>query len=174
MFRKANTDYFLALKGRAAEMRHFPEALSTVFAIYMDASETHEQIKTALDMFVEMETLLDTHKMRYKLPEKDAARFEFLCFAQGQFFVALRRHYRNRVPPVHLFKYIPKVHFICHIGLYCKWINPRLGWCYGPEAFMQLVKRCVQTSSVGTAPAHLCSKVMQHYCMAFGHDLEES
>ena len=57
MFHKASVDDFPALKGRAAEMRHFPAALSYAFSQFMDATDhVQQQIKNGLDLSVEMES----------------------------------------------------------------------------------------------------------------------
>ena len=76
MFYKVATQDFPSLKGRAAEMRHFPAALSHLLSLYMDHGDTmHQQMKLGLDMSVEMENILDRHKTAYKLPEPDATTF---------------------------------------------------------------------------------------------------
>ncbi len=175
MYFNATRDDFPALKGRAAEMRHFPAALSHVFAKHMNAANPmHELVKNGLDICESMERILDAHKDAYRLPEPDATNFSRYCFAYGQICVRLRRHYRHQTPPIHLFKFIPKIHLICHIGLYARFLNPRLGWCYGPEAFMKVVKRCVVSCSAGSPAQLVCCKAMSKYCYALGLDLENS
>ena len=93
---------------------------------------------------------------------KDA--FEF-CLVE----TALGEHFH----PLHLaiFHFTIKSHYLLHIGMIARYINPRLGWCYSGEDMMGKIKHLVQHTYDGTPPHVLVNKTMKKYAYGLGFDL---
>jgi hypothetical protein len=153
---------FPYLKGKAAELRHFGKALQYAFSKYMiPDNKQHKEVKLMLDICNSIEAVLDKHATSYRLPDGDAKMFEQACWD----FVALDTALANFYHPQHilLFNFTPKFHYILHIGLVSRYINPRLGWCYSGEDFMQKIKQIVQASHSGAGPQTVVSKAILKY-----------
>ena len=65
---------------------------------------------------------------------------------------------------MYLFNFTIKSHYLAHIALSSRYINPRLAWCYAGEDFMQKVKTIVASTQRGTQCHLVSKKAMQKYC----------
>ena len=70
-----------------------------------------------------------------------------------------------------LFDITPKSHYLAHIGLFAKYLNPRLGWCYAGEDFMHTVRTLGARAAVGNAPAKCGAKLFDRYAAGLGFDM---
>lgn len=57
----------------------------------------------------------------------------------------------------------PKLHFYWHIGQAAGFLNPRLGWTYQFENFVQKILRVVKACAKGTPPHRIGPSVMSKY-----------
>ena len=62
---------------------------------------------------------------------------------------------------------VPKHHFMAHLGIFCKFMNPRLSWTYGDEDFMSVIKRLVEANSHGTPPHKVGKKIFTKWLVAW-------
>lgn len=69
------------------------------------------------------------------------------------------------------FNFTIKFHYLLHIAIYSRYINPLSVWCYGGEGFMQVIKRLTISAQVGTRPALVANKVLTKYAQGFGYEL---
>lgn len=164
---------FPALKGKAAEIRGFAGVLKSVFEDLMDeGNKQHRQVRLALVQAVTMERILDENPDSYCLPAPAASLYHKSAFALVQLETALSNFYHPQGDM--LFHFTIKSHYLCHLGIAAKHMNPRLAWCYSGEDLMMKIKSVVQASYSGT-PAHaLAPKVMQKYAFGLGLGMLDS
>ena len=165
------------LKGRAAEVRAIGPALLHAWgkrAGTTDAAAAlgltiggleYKQINAALNCCNEMERVLDDCKGHIKLDTDDYDNFSKFGFNFLVFFNALG-HKFSEVYGKKLFNVTVKCHYLAHALLQAKWINPRLGWCYGGEDFMFHTRRLMASCCRGNKPAKAVSKFARHYRIA--------
>ena len=142
--------FYPRLKGKAAETRNLARPLLEVWRLHMDrTSMQHKQIELALDYSGRMEEIVDGHSGTPRLPR--AAREELLekGFLFLQLFNALADHYSRLAPAKRLFNMTIKAHYLAHTILQSQWLNPKLGWCYSGEDFMQHTRRLMHRCTVG-------------------------
>ena len=161
---------FPRLKGKAAELKHLGPALLSALVAFMDATSTqHQHTKLILQMAVKMDQILDEHHDRFKLPDAAAADFQKAAFGFVQLTTVLGHHYHDR--HIMLFNFTIKSHYILHLALISRWMNPRRAWCYGGDGMMQVVNKIVQGSLAGSNPAAVIAKVVKKYAQGLGLDL---
>jgi hypothetical protein len=169
MFNSDSTS-FPYLKGKAAELRHFGPALLYAVCHFMaPGNKQHQEVKLMLEMLNKMESILDNNADAYRLPTVDAADFEKCCWSVMQLNTALANHYHPQ--EILLFNHTVKFHYILHIGMIARYINPRIGWCYTGEDFMQKIKQVVQSCHAGAGPHLVVSKVVYKYAHGMSLDL---
>ena len=114
-----------------------------------------------------MDQILDAYPQEAKLPEDASqawamAAFRFLsCFSElAKFYLA------NKVNGVYctLFNITIKCHYLAHIALRVRFLNPRKGWCYTGEDFMQQIKRVAAASCKGNKIYRVGNKIIEKYC----------
>ena len=155
-------DNFPRLKGRAAEVRNFAQPLLTVFESHMDPNNReHRLVALGLRSSIEAENILDEHKTAYRLPDEAHIRFRDAVLNVLACQTALGNYFHTR--NILLFHTTIKSHFFAHVALMSSYCNPRHGWNYSGEDFMQLCKRIVAASSKGTPPHVACSKTVLKY-----------
>ena len=159
--------HFPALKGKGAELRHFPVPLLETCQTFLDDSNLqHRQVKLMLSMSVVIETIPDTNAEEYTLSAAGAAEFKKAVYAFVQLNTALGQHFHTR--HILLFNFTIKFHYALHLAHCAEFINPRLAWCYSGEDFMQKVKGIVQASHRGTAPQKVAHTAMMKYVQGLG------
>lgn len=153
---------FPALKGKGAEIRNLCGPLLKAFEKLMDPAKKEERwMRLVLSMATQAETILDTHAGDYKLPAEAADEYKRCTEAFFQLNTSLGRFFHGG--GIMLFNFVIKMHYGLHIGLIAQHINPRLGWCYAGEDFMQRVKSISQASSAGSPPHLIVDKIMKKY-----------
>lgn len=161
---------FPRLKGKAAEVRHLGRVLLEVFRAHCDTSQrAHRQCLLALQFSVRMESILDEHARDFVWPPEVAA--EFLGAAHR--FLALQTALGRQYHPqgVLLFSTTIKSHYLLHIGLLARHLNPRVAWCYAGEDLMHKVRVLVSAAQSGTGPALVPTKVLRKYLWGLSYDL---
>lgn len=159
------------LKGRAGEVKHLGKALLHVFQMHRRPGFIpHASIVLMLQKFIRMDDILDAHAphLHPKLPTAAATEFEQCGFDACALLTQLADHYM-RIEPKPLFNVTIKAHYIIHIAVTAKFLNPRLAMCYSGEDYMHHMKRLVQSSVRGTKATEvnkkMCDKV--RYAMHF-------
>jgi hypothetical protein len=161
---------FPKLKGSAAAVRHIGKPLLHTFEQHMDPSnDDRRRILLGLRMSTRFEDILSDSSHLFKLP--DAAHRDLvdttLAFLNIVTSLGNSFHSRGEL----YFNFTVKFHYLIHIALSSKHLNPVAVWCYGGEGFMQVVKKLVISSQSGTKPALVANKVLAKYAQGIGYDL---
>ena len=135
----------------------------------MDAkNEQHRDVRLAQRASAGLEDIIDQNARAYRLQGQPAFKFAHPCFLYVGAVSNLGMHYHAR--GMWLFHFTIKFHYLLHIGLDCTEINPRVGWCYGGEDMMRIVKIVVQSCARGTAPQALVGKVGKKYMVGLPYE----
>ena len=127
---------FPELKGRAAEIRHLGKPLLAVWNKHFHAgNREHRLVRLALQASVGIEDVLDVAQGDFVLGDAAGNALLEHCFNLMALITSLGNFYHPR--HIKLFHYTIKCHYILHLGLMAKELNPRLGWCYAGEDWMQ-------------------------------------
>lgn len=165
-------DQFPRLKGQASEIRHFVPVLKDVFRAHMDhASRQHKQVHLMLEHCHNIESILDRFSDCFGLTADAAESFNGSCWAIFQLTTSLAHFYHGR--NIMLFNLTIKFHYMLHLGLICRYINPRRTWCYVGEDFMKRMKHLIQASHYGASPVLVVSKVMRKYVLGLGLNMTD-
>ena len=151
---------FPSLKGRASEVKHLGPALLETFHEMCDVNnDRHRQIRLGLQKSVEIEEIMEENKHAYKLPEEAGKRFRASIFE----FLATVTWLRSDFGGEALFHVTIKFHYLMHLGLMGIHLNPRLGWCYAGEDYMQLIGRIVKSCQSGSPTRIVANKSVAKY-----------
>ena len=154
---------FPCLKGKGAEIKHFAAALHHTFSTLMDeGDDIHRQIKFLLLSAVSMEAILDEHRDCYILPPLAQEQFEKCTQVFYQLNTALRHHFGSGQM---LFHHTIKQHYVLHLGLISRYINPCFGLCYKGEDMVHRVRNIVRSNYHGAAPHLVVDKTMRKYAV---------
>ena len=164
MFTDPNNPFkaFPKLKGRGAEIKHLVPALLFAWKEFMTLEDPmHVAVRVGLEMSSQIDQVLESAVDCYKLegPMLDAyqgAIFVFLA-VQNQLCV----HWCSR--GVKLFNITFKSHILAHSAFQAAYYNPRLGWTFRGEDFMQVMKRIAASSSFGTPLRKRAYNTMEKY-----------
>ena len=161
MFWNGN-DHFPCLKSRAAETKHLAGALLYAFGKLRDpANEQHQWVYRLMQLIVRLEVIIEDNKMNYVLQPDVAEEWKKCCQGVVQMEARLGQHYHPK--KITLFHFTIKFHYLCHLALLGKGLNPRLAWCYSGEKMMQVTKQIVQASHLGSPPWLVSSKSILKY-----------
>ena len=159
--------HFPALKGKAAELRHFAVPLHAVCLQFLDQSvEEHRLMTTLALLATKIETLLDTHADVFRMPATAATELQNYIRGFVQTTSALAHHFHPR--HVVLFNFTIKCHYAIHLAILAPCLNVRMAWCYAGEDLMQKVKGIAKTCHPGTKVWQVPNKVMQKYTLGLG------
>ena len=100
-----------------------------------------------------------------------AKDLEDMCFDFCGVNATLVLTFHRATPPLALFNCTMKFHYLMHLGLACRYINPLAGSCYQGETLMQLAKKMVKASAGGSSLTHGTNAAMLKYSYALGFDL---
>ena len=155
------------LKGKGATIKSLGPVLSVIFARKMDTeSHIHVLILQGIKLSTRIDTILDDHQGFYRLPTRVAKTFQTACFDFCRTGAALVKHFHKLTPPVALFNYTIKNHYVMHMGLVAQFINPSLGSCYQGEGLMQVIKQIIKASANGATPKLAANTAIKKYAFA--------
>lgn len=162
---------FPILKGRAAELRHLPHPLLKVFMKYMGDNDIDRRIVLILQMACQMEDIITDHMHLYVWPSNivDIYQKAVRVFVQCNQSLAHDFHGDG----LYLFHMTIKYHYMIHIALRARDINPTLGWCFSGESMMKKVKDICSNSHRGSPPLVASVKSMQKYAFGLGLQLHK-
>ena len=144
------------LKGKAGEIRHFGHALHDIWLASMDRDdEFHRNIELGLRASCQMEFLLDKHADEFVFPPDDALLFlEWTClYCQVQSKMA---NYRRQ----QIFNITMKHHYLIHCASRAGSLNPRLGWCFRGEDYMNYIRGLSHSCLPGTPKIGVSKKIV--------------
>ncbi|CAE7359129.1 unnamed protein product [Symbiodinium sp. CCMP2592] len=157
----------LGLRGKAAEVRSLAKPLFLIWASTMNHSvELHRKVHLLLKLNNKLEEILAENKFQFTLSAADAAAFRdsmngFLLLQEQ-----LSQHFSNSNHDPPLFSTTEKCHFLQHIALESRSINPRLLWCFSGEDFQRRVQRITAACARGQKPGQAEVKMCQRYRIA--------
>ncbi len=108
-----------------------------------------------------MDEIVDVHHGVYKLPPDVAAQYEECAWLSAQTTTSLGNYFHPRA--IYLFHYTPKMHYLIHIGLLCKHINPQQVWCFLGEDLMYKIARLMGSCLRGSMPSSAIQRAMKKY-----------
>ena len=158
---------FPRLKGSSSEIRRIVGPLATVFAKHMSwEDENHRNIALGLHLSMEIEQILDASDGAASLSKDAQKKFEKTVFDFLAVVTTLSKSFHDK--GLFYFNFTIKNHFLAHIAILSRHLNPRVAWCYSCEDFMKHVKRLVQSSSWGAKPWTVSRRVMSKYINGLG------
>eukprot|EP00973_Karenia_brevis_P005352 730898-Karenia_brevis.AAC.1 len=127
------------LKARAAEVKNFGRALFPICENLLDMGvPANKIIVQGLKASCEMDALLDAHPHQVYPALPPAAQSKFAAagylYLKCQNFLA--NHFNTQPVPRMLFNVTVKSHYLVHILLQSKEMNPRSAWCFAGERNM--------------------------------------
>ena len=132
-------------------------------------NEQERDMVDGLDASARIDQTLKDYKSYYRFPPDVAERFRQDCFQFAQCQNALIHHYHPDVP---LFNVTPKTHYVLHLGLIAKYINPGLGSCWAGEDLMQTARKLWQASCIGNVSGpQVQFKSMDKYMFAMSFEM---
>jgi len=160
------------LKGRGAEVKALIPALLWVWVnhVHVSGDPQHEAIKLGLFCSSRADEILDDHKEDFRLPDTKAQEFETNIWVFLLMQNALGLHFSELGEM--LFDITPKSHYLAHIALFAKHLNPRLGWCYAGEDFMHTIKVLGSSAAVGNTASMAGCKLMRKYVYGLTLDVQ--
>ena len=162
------------LKGKAGKVKALGRVLPIVFEQLMDPLDPkHHVVLKGLRLSAKIDHIMDQYAQSYRYPKHVADEFEFSCFEYCRVMVTLINQYHKAVPPVPVFNYTIKAHYLMHIGVCARYTNPSFGSCYGGETLMQTCKQMFQASCKGSDALSACNEAVFRFVMgrslAFGN-----
>ena len=141
------------LKGRAAEICALTPALGHAWRQHSDPSdEHHKAIRLLLKLSATLDRILHEHKEVDALPPSEAERFKQSAFNMLLLYSQVNQH--SSANGMRLFNITIKCHYLLHIALDARFLNPRQGWCYRGEDMMNKTKilaaSCCKARSIFT------------------------
>jgi hypothetical protein len=125
------------------------------------------QIMMALESSHKLDTIIDDYKEEYVYPAAVYAEFKGAGFRYMVLFNALGRYYSEvHEPAMKLFDVTIKAHMLCHCVLQAEFVNPRLGWCYYGEDFMQKMHKLLQCCCLSNAHVGAMNESLLRYSVA--------
>ena len=163
---------FPCLKGNVQKLSIFAAALHHTFSTLMDeGDEVHKRIKFLLLSAATMEAILDEHRDCYILPPLAQEQFEKCTQVFNPLNAALRHHFGSEQM---LFHRTIKQHYVLHLGLISRYINPCFGLCYKGEDMFHRVRNSVCSNYHGVAPHLVVDKTMRTYAVGLSMHLSNS
>ena len=62
---------------------------------------------------------------------------------------------------------VQKTHLMGHYASQCRFLPPKLTWCYGPESFMSVIKNIACSTDRGTAAWRMAEKILLKFCLSY-------
>ena len=159
---------FPKLHAKAAETKTLLEPLSAFLKDHLDKGRIQAgDVVTAMAKLVDwshaIDILVDSME-GYAVEDWKAKQLESLIYHYNVGLTKLCHffHAQGRF----LFNFVPKNHYLFHLGQRGRFMSPKLAWCYQGEDLMNQVKGLAQGSYQGTLPRKLGSKVMTKYLVA--------
>ena len=157
------------LKRKAAKVNVFGSVLLSMFQELMDSLEPrHHLILKGLRLSVlRIDDIMHQYAGAYRYPANTAEEFEQACFNYCRVMCALIKAYHKAVPPIPVFNYTIKAHYLMHLGVCARYTNPVYGSCYDAETLMLTCKKLFQASCRGNGALAASNQAMYRFVMGF-------
>ena len=148
------------IKGR--RIRHFTDVCLRLCTLYSGTKKGQHRLKACQSL-----------KIVY-----DMADLDELCWSSSQCKVfeeainTFLSHYgwlaKNAYKERKLqYSIVQKTHLMGHYAQQCKYLPPKLTWCYGPESFMSVVKTICSSTDRGTAAWKMSEKTLLKFSLSY-------
>ena len=136
---------------KASEVRSLCVPLRDVAERHLDPGvPVQAQMRLALGCVAEMEGVLGERRSCYAWPPEAAELFIQLTYAFLTLQTALGNHFH--ASGRRLFSATPKSHYMAHVALNSRHMNPCLSWCFSGEDLVGRLKHMIAASCHGSAP----------------------
>lgn len=162
MFQR-RTPQYPKLRGKGAEIKYLCRPLLSVWEKFSNPQlKIHKLIHLYLKINCEVEEMLITHKMEMSLPSEEAAKFEELVEHMLLVLTSIADHFIGDK----LFGLTQKAHFIQHLALLAKYLNPRVVWCFMGEDHQKRMSGLAKTCVKGQQAGQTIFKMLHRYRLA--------
>ena len=100
----------------------------------------------------------------WKLEQPQAAEYLETAFTYAA--VATRLTQLCEASERKLFNVTIKLHALCHVAIFAKFVHPHLMWCYVHEDYMLYIRRLCQRCVHGSSTALTSMKMMEQFLQA--------
>ena len=154
------------LRAKAAEAKGFGKTLLNAWLVFSNPDDpVHKRITVMLKLNCKMEDIIDEHRDSMRFPDKVAEDFRKTCFSMFHLQHGLQMHFKEH-GNTKLFNMTSKAHFLCHIAINSKHLNPRKTWCFQGEDQMRRVQRLAQSCLRRLNGMDATTKMVKHLRLA--------
>ena len=122
----------------------------------------HRQIEGLLSTSHAMNALIDEYPSKeVTMTPMDYEKFKDMTWTYLKLYSALAKHFMTR--GLLLFDLTVKSHYLAHVMLQARWLNPRLSWTFAGEDLMHTMKILAQSCVKGTKSPNVASKMLAKY-----------
>ena len=137
------------LRGKGSELRHFGGALSALWEKCKNEHlEVHRKISLMLRLNTQLETTLSDYKDHFSLPAAVADDFEYNCRSMLLLQNSVAERFLSEGEQY--FDVTSKPHFVEHLAMLARHINPRVIWAFKGEDQMARMQTLCQSCTKGT------------------------
>ena len=148
------------LRGKAAEIKYLAGPMLNLWqAWHKPQFAVHRDILLYLKLNLQLEDLLAVHRDASALPALDAQLFEEAMTSMLLVLTRVADHFIAEK----LFNITQKAHFMQHISMLSKFINPRLLWCFMGEDMQKRMSSLAKTCVKGQRPGQTIHKMFARY-----------
>ena len=159
MFKPAAGGYPM-LRGKAGQIKHVTPILLAIWEEGMgpDPDDLELTVSMALKASRDADFILDDHPNVPRLPPDVAEAF----FQHTILYCQLNSKLHNW-KELRLFNITQKIHIMVHAGLRAKDLNPRYGWCFMGEDFMNKSRQLLAACTRGNPKHMVNNKALKKY-----------
>ena len=157
MFKKPNK--YACMSARAAEIRGLVPVLHRLARAYNHGAHEQWHRELAMSSLAGFYGILDVAGVQLSGDETDALQEHVVGFLLHYKWLSLDSMHKGQWT----WQMVTKHHYFEHIALGAGWLNPRLGWTYQYENFVQKMIRVCGACISGTAPHRMGASVVAKY-----------
>jgi hypothetical protein len=140
---------FPRLKGKGAEVKNLVKPMLAVWSKFKKRTVHDRRAESALSALDRMLDVIDEHKPDAFFTMESHHKFvsDTNLFLDDYTFLGVEAEKRREL----LFSAVPKLHWLFHLAIRSKWLNPRRVACWLDEDFVKFMKRIAARCVAGTA-----------------------
>lgn len=148
------------LRGKAIEVRSFGPIALALWQRFANPNVCmHNNLLVLLKLMQQVDVILEENKHEFAFSDQVAKKFSDCIFNIGHLQLLLESHYQSEEGVPHLFTSTSKLHGLAHSALLCKYVSPRIVWCFTGEDYMKHIQHLSQSCLAGTGPYLLVNKM---------------
>ena len=152
----------LTTRVKAAETRHLVPIVASIWRDVHNRLSRHDRdVLSLLEALTSFYSALDC--LDYVFPPETQRKFQEDIDSMLVDYRALNLEARNSTPPVLRWKETPEFRWLNHVGGQSQYYNPRWGWNYPEESFMQTIKNIGYKCVSGTPITKVMAKIVQKW-----------